>query len=831
MRREKGGLARLVWNLSYILVGAVIATGLAWPIYSTPRVALVAVVGTVLGIGIVLLGRRLRWPSIIIGAVSVIAYVLVVVPVAIPTALSSPLRIIRGVGEGVIGIVVGWKQLLTLTLPVGDYQAVLVPLLVVMLFGTLIATLLVTGTARFSAAAVPVVVLMAAFGLVFGSSETGDPLVIGAVVVPAPREVLLSTVLVLVSLVWLVGSARLTRARALRLAQARTEGVRQGGESFWLTARRQALAIVLVGLAVAGGIAIAPVAAGWSPRQALRDSVDPLIVVQQQTSPLSRYRANFEGAAYEAELFRINGDAAGISRVRMATLGQYDGQVFRSGTRTGDQQYTRLPQAGQGEGTVELSVTIGEGFAGVWVPVPGRLDGAPSFTGARAEQLTDHFYVARSDGSAVDVAEIAGGGFGLTAGDRYSVQAQAEADGAELGDVRGGESLIDPDDYVALVNWVEVQKQPRTGDGLTELVSRLRDRGYLSHSLVESDATQQWISALDAQSPYVFQSSYSGHSTARIETLFTTLNAQERLVGPEADDELLVSAIGDDEQFATAAALLARFYGFESRVVLGTVLSSDEQNPSVAPCVDGVCTGANVTAWVEVQSPQGGWVVLDASPQFAIAPTDVAEGEELPENPTVPQTSEADVLDPPAAQRDDAEATDSGADDGLGWLTGLLGVLAVVGTIALAVFLLLLPLTFLFFIKSFRRRGRRSAPVPEVAIVGAWDELLDTYVDYGVDIPTTATRSAIAQDIGRPAVIRLAAIVDGAVFAEHPPRREVRDTAWSIVDDERRELAQMTNFKDRVRAWISLASFLRHISPRAVLVAGLSVLRKEETAR
>ncbi|MGV8886056.1 MAG: transglutaminase domain-containing protein [Microbacteriaceae bacterium] len=827
----KGDATRLIVNLAYIVAVAAIAMGLAWPIYSTPRVALVSAVGVALGISIALIGRRLRWPVLAIVAAALLAYVVVVVPVAIPSALTSPLRVLRGIGDGVVGIVVGWKQLLTLTLPVGDYQAVLVPLLVVMLFGTLLATVAVTGTGRFAATAVPIAALMAAFGLVFGSSNTGEPLAVGPIVLPAPREVILTTALILVSLAWLVGSARLTRARALRVAQAHADGVRQGGESVWFTVRRQALAIVLVAAALVGGIAVAPIAAGWTPRQALRDSVDPEVVVQQQTSPLSRYRASFDADAFDAELFRVEGDTSGISRVRIATLGQYDGQVFRSGTRTGDQLYTRLPRSAQAAGSVSLTVTIGAGFDGVWVPIPGYLEGAPTFLGARAEQLTDHFYVASSDGSAVDVVDTTGGGFGLVSGDRYTVQVLPDSSTSTLGDVRGGGSLVASDDYAALVAWVKAQKQPRTGEGLTELLTRLRERGYLSHSLVESDASAPWIGALEAQGAYAFQPSYSGHSAARIETLFSTLNAQQRLAGADATDALLVSAIGDDEQFAAAAALIARFYGFESRVVLGARLSHDDRQPSVAACVDGVCTGANLAAWVEVQSPQGGWVVFDTSPQFEISPTDVAEGEELPENPTLPQTAESDVLDPPAAQRDDAEATNSGADDTPAWLTTLLAVVAVIATVALGLFLLVLPLAFLLVVKRVRRRGRRLVPVPEVAIVGAWDELLDSYVDYGVDIPRSATRSAIALEIGRPAVIRLAAIVDGAVFAEHPPRAEARDTAWSIVDTERRELAQMTRFKDRIRARISLASFLRHTNPRAALVAGLSGLRKEEIAQ
>jgi len=829
--RDTGALSRLVWDLSYIVAGVAIAVAIAWPIYRSPRVVLIGAVATVLGIGLVVLGRRLKWPAWVLALGTVAGYLLVVVPVAIPAALSSPLRIVRGLGDGVVGIVVGWKQVLTLSLPLGEYQAVLVPLLVVLLLGTLLATLLVLRGGRFAAAAVPVVLLMSVFGLVFGSTDTGSALVLGPLTIPAPREVLLSILLVILSLVWLVGRARMARARALRLAQASTAGIRQGTHSGWIAARRQMLGVVLVVGAVVGGLALAPAAAGWSPREALRESVDPLLIVQKQASPLGVYRSNFEGDAFDRTLFTVSGDTEGIDRVRIATLGDYDGEVFRAGGSDGEQLYSRLPGDGA-PGGVPVTVTIGEGYSGVWFPVPGMLDAAPAFSGEKAERLTDGFYVNTADAAAVDVAERADGGYGLETGDSYRIEVQRAAEGSGLGDSRGGEPLVSESDYAELADWVEAQDVPRTGDGLAELIDRLRDRGYLSHALTDGEASASWVGALQATSGYLFQSSYAGHSTARIEELFSQLADQQRIAGPDADDELLVSAVGDDEQFAAAAAVLARYFGFDSRVVVGTRLSTDEESPSVAPCVDGVCTGANVTAWIEVQSSTtGAWVPFDVSPQFGVVPVDVTEGEQLPENPTVPEEARSDVLDPPPAQRDDSEGSTLDDETEAGWLDALLPILAAVGTGVLALFLLLLPLLFLLVVKATRRSRRRAEPVPEVRVVGAWDELVDGYSDHGIEIPFGATRQSIAEAVGREPATRLAAAVDAAVFAEHPPTRESADAAWQLVDAERVSLAESSTLLERIKAAVNLSSFLRHFTPRAVLAASLSLLRPKEKTR
>lgn len=822
----KWDIPRLLWDLGYIVVGVAIATGLAWPVYASARMILVAAVAAVLGIGIIVAARMLSWRWWVTVLVAFAVYLMAIVPLAIPVALSSPLRAVKGVVDGLTGVVLGWKQLITLTLPLGEYQAVLVPFFVTIFVGTLAATALGLWHRRFSSFAVGVVLLMCAFGPVFGSSTTDPPLTVAWLMIPAPRQVLLGVLFVIVSMTWLVGSAKMARRNALRRAMALSTDVRQSTHStVWMRLRRRAFAAILIIVSVSAGLLVAPAAAGWSPRETLRDRVDPEVVVLQQPSPLSDYRSWFNAENLGEELFRIDGSLAGIDRVRLATLGYYDGAVFRPGSRTGEQKFRRLPNAG--DGGVPFTITIGTGYSGVWLPTPGLMNSTPVFTGPLAEQLADGSYVSEVGESAVVVTPRSHGGFGVRPGDSYRISVVPSTGSEAAGSVRGGESLISGDDYPALAAWVEQQDVPRTAAGVTELIERMRERGYLSHSLQDNEESQSWIKKLSVPD-YVFQPSYAGHSAARVEELFKAMYDQQRAVGEEAEPESLVAAIGDDEQFATAAALLARYLGFDSRVVVGAKLVATDESPSVEPCVAGVCTGANITAWMEFRAAGAAWLATDASPQYVVSPFRVNPGEQRPQNPTVAQDVSTDVLDPPPAQRDDSTAANAEELGAPGWLDALLSVLKIVGTGLLTVLLLLLPLLFLVVMKSVRRRRRRSAAVAEVSLVGAWDELMDTYLDYGLKLPTNATRGHMASLIGRPRAIALAVMIDTGVFAENAPDRESAEEAWALLKPERAELASESTFSARIKATLALRSFLRYFPVRDGMSMGLSLFRPKE---
>jgi len=811
----------------FALAAVAIAAAAAWPIYETTRVVLLAAVAGGVGVALGLLATRMRRGALIAAAGLPAAYLVLVVPLAVPSAMTSPTTWLVGVRDGVAGLVLGWKQLLTLPTPVGDYQAVLVPLFAIVLLGGFGVAAFAARPGRSAVLAVPIALVMSGFGPLFGPSGLGASLAVGPARIPGAALVGLGIAAVILCLVWLSVRARLERFAAIERAaaaggtvsQARVTGVRLA---------RSLMAGALAIVAIVAGVAIAPVAAELGDRASLRDRVDPMVVLSRTESPLSDYRRWFAGAAFDTTVLQVAG-ADGLDRLRFATLTRFDGVRFTvDGSTAG--RFSRIPTSARAPGDVEVTVTLGDGWSGPWLPMPGIVTAAPVFAGGA--DLADGLAVAPGGVTAIAVVgtteqDAVGPGPGTV----YTVAGQPLAEAATvIGGTDGGPSLL-ADAMPQLADWVELQGVPSTGDGLLELVQRLRDRGALSHARVEDAAAAGWIAALAERADYSFEPSMAGHGTARIEELFAALTRQQVLAGADADPSLLVAGVGDEEQFATAVALLARHLGFDSRVVVGVRLATDEPLSSVAPCVDGVCTGANVTAWVEVLGDGGQWGVIDVGPQFAVPITRVAEGEILPEHPTTPQRPESELVDPPVSQlgETDAAAGDE-PGDGTDWLAVVLPIARIVGLVIAAIVLLLLPAIVLAVAKSARRGRRRRAAPPEAAVVGAWEELIDGYVDRGMLVGDRGPRSWTAEHAARPAAVGLAGLVDAAVFADAPVTDADRTAAWSIVDGERAALRAQSGPFARLGAMLTPRSLVRHLADEPVEPTTLEVGRERTAA-
>ena len=808
-RRPLRSRALTLWSLGYLLIGVALTAAAAWPVYEIPRAIIVAAVGGLTGIALGALVRARRLGAVLGTVAAFAAYLVLAVPLAVPSGLASASAFTAALRDAVLGVVVGWKQILTLAPPLGEYQAVLVPLLVVSLFGAFLATLFALHPGRRAAAAVVVVAAMCVFGVAFGLSAPSRTLTVGPVSIAAPRELAIGVALFMASLAWLIGRTRLQRAAALRAVAAL--GIARRGTPVWAAVRRRLLAGSLVVAALVAGALVAPAAAGWSDRSVLRDAVEPMVVVREQPSPLASYRSWFAQDRLDETVLSIDGDTGAIDRIRLVTLDRYDGQDFHVSP---DTRFSRLPRtSAAGSERAEVEITIGDGYRGIWMPVPGALVAAPQFAGERADALADGFHVDDAGDTAITIAEAPGGGRGLVAGDRYAVVAAPSAGGRDdLSATEGGQSLLDAEAHPELVDWAQLQGQSRTGAGYLELVDRLRSRGYLSHALLDDEAASGWISALESEG-YSFAASYAGHSSARVEEVFASLRRQEVKVGSDAPPEMLVSAVGDDEQFAAAAALLARYWGFESRVVIGARLAAAEDVPGVAACTD-VCTGGSMSAWVEVRAPGAEWVAVDVTPQFALLPSTITEGEQLPEHPTIPEQPRSEALDPPQAQNDsqaDAAPLDESEQP---LLAEFLPVIRTVAISLLVALLLILPLLTLLIAKMLRRRRRASGDA-ELRLVGAWEELVDLYLDHGVTMPGDGTRVQRAEAATRPAAGQLARLVDTAVFSPHPSADADAAVAWEIVDRERSELDRGSRRWRRLRSRLRMRSFLERIrSPR-----------------
>ena len=790
-------------------IGALAAS----PIYETGRLWIVGFAGAALAFGVVWIGTRLRWGAMTLAALAA-AFTLVVLPLGVPDALGNgPSGLLRGLADGLAAVALGWKQLLTLSLPVGTYQTVLVPFLTVVFVSVAVATALALRGGRRAAFAALSLVAPVLFGTLFGSSAVSDPLRLLGVSITAPRELVLWLLAFGAAVAWVAWASGRDRRAALkrgRLADAELMGQGEAADRGALRRNglvRGSIAIVTVAAALIGALALAPVVTP-DARAVPRDAIDPELVIRSKVSPLSAYRAWKRDDALRAPIFSVAGsDGALPDRLSLAVLSGYDGVDFSVGDPGVIGRFTRFPSGGGVVDPVRVTVQIQTGYSDIWVPLSAPLASPPSFSGPRAGELADSFYLNRETGSAVSIPT----GDGLRDGDGFTATMSGSGD-ARLGSAPVTERpLIDLEKMPELETWLELQGLPSNATGFSEALERLRARGYLSHSLTDAGGEGAWARALAETHPIRFVSSPGGHSAARIEQLFAQLTEQQLAAGPDAPPQMLVAGIGDDEQFAAAAALIARAMGFDSRVVVGVRLGVENGVPGVPACVN-VCTGENIAAWVEVRGRDGVWASFDASPQIDITPTMLQKGEQLPEFPTQPEERDASESEPPVGMSD--QQSGGGGNAGLSGLAALWPFIRV-GLLSLSAFaLVMLVVLFLPFVKRLRERKRRQAATPEVQALGAWDELIDAYSDTGMRAPDGLGREAVMEELGVEGGDWIAWTVDQAVYSREGIGAETAAMLWQVVDARVAERRTAMSRWRRLRARYSLASFGGLVSQR-----------------
>jgi hypothetical protein len=441
-----------------------------------------------------------------------------------------------------------------------------------------------------------------------------------------------------------------------------------------------------------------------------------------------------------------------------------------------------------------------EGLRGIWLPTFGSLQQV-SFSGANGSALADAFYYNTTAQAGVDTA-----GGGLAAGDVYTLTATQNRTPA-LGSITapGADPSVAVPDSVK--TWIEQQKAGSGGAALETLVTRLRDRGYLSHALAVPADGAAWMRPLGAG--YSFQPSASGHSLARVDALFRQLLDRQTTAGASASS--LVAGIGDDEQFAVATALIAEQLGFPARVVVGVRLTGDDDG--VPPCTRGVCTGANMAAWVEVESNEGVWVPVDVTPQHEQAVDEDVTRQRDPENRTDVRPETAKEVVPPDPVQQDADQSPPRRDAGLD-LTAFWGAVRIGGIVILSLLIVIGPLLVVVAAKAMRRRARRRTEDAAERVVGGWEEYVDTAVDHGLPAPVSETREELAARYGGTGGAALAVVADRVVFSDAEPGAEESEEFWRIVDEERRRLAASGSLWRRALAAVSLRSFTRGLAPR-----------------
>jgi transglutaminase-like putative cysteine protease len=725
-----------------------IAASTLWPIYQTPRLIVLAGAALLLGVGLAWAGALRRWPGYVVFGASIGVFLVFGVALAVPArAIFGFLPSFAGVRDLVSGAALGWKQLVTVDLPVADFQSLLAPALVLLLGGSVLGLSIVLRSRRGEfAVLIPVAVALTAFAL--GPDTAWLPFVTA-----------IAFLLVVIS--WMTWRARRARRQAIALlaGQTETDTRMPGLESDRRGALRPLVtAAVVLSIAVTAGVAGARAFAPEGPRDVVRSAVDRPFDPRDYASPLSGFRSYWSAEAAGAPLFDIEGLPDG-ARIRLAALDTYDGVVYSVGDADADSAsgfFARVPSAIDRSGESGMPVTatiVVSGYRGVWLPTVGDVERV-GFGGARASQLTDAFYYNRSTGTAAVLG-------GVREGDRYTLDAivapapdDDELRAASPGDASVPEPTGVPE-AIATAVAADTAGLDAPGEKLAAVVQAIRASGYISHG---TDDTR----------PY----SRSGHSADRISELLTA-----------------PLMLGDAEQYATAVALMADELGFPARVVLGFAL----------PAGSSTVTGSDVSAWVEVNLDGYGWVALDATPDDRAIP------EKLPDATQQVSRPQVVIPPPPAADdtpiepnRPDADEKKTDAPDAF-WPI-VLGVVRIVGAVSLVLLVVSAPLIVVAAAKLARRRGRRRRPDAASRIAGGWQELVDAGLDYGYDVPATATRLEAARVVGAVDLETLARRADAAVFADDRVDARAADEYWSDLAVLRAAWAANHTRWQRIRA-------------------------------
>ena len=744
---------RLPWGLTIVsVIMTWVTVGIAslalWPIYEGRGILIVIGVGTLAGTVVALLGARFRWPAWLVIIVAFVVFVAIGVPTAVPSKANlGVLPTVDGLVDLLTGVALGWKQLLTITLPVGDYEALLVPALV-LVFGSVVISLSLALRSRVRELAVLPPAIVYVVALAFGSE-----LPVRAIVTPLA---LLGAILLWLS--WFRWHRRRSAIAALIAESGEDGSSRESGAAGIRTAVG---AVVLLALSATAGASAASALAPTEARTVLRSTITQPFDPRAYVSPLAGFRGYWDEDTVDSTLFRVTGRDGEL--VRLATMDTYDGVVFSVGSDRVTSQsgsFVRVPstfdQSDVDGAPVEIGVDV-VGYSGVWLPTVGKFESV-GFEGATGQARRDAFFYNDTSGTAAVLG-------GIAPGDRYRLTAvdPDQPTASQLADLDPGSAIV-PDSTVVPEELVATLERYTTGadaagERLVAMLEGLASEGYISHGIGEDEPPSR-----------------SGHAADRITELLT-----EPLM------------IGDGEQYAVTAALMARELGFPSRVILGFIPE------------DGVVTGGDVVAWIEVNTAQYGWVAIDATPPFREIPEEEPEeNAQVARPPTIvpPPVIESEPLDRQTTPETEQELP----PDLDPVLQIVLAVLRVAGWALLVLGVLAAPFLLVIAAKARRRWLRRRAPAPVDRISGGWREFEDAVVDHGLSPGVASTRSEVAAITGAVQAQVLAAVADRATFSPDEPAPGDAETVWRAVDDLRASLDDGRTRWERLKARISLRS-------------------------
>ncbi len=307
----------------------------------------------------------------------------------------------------------------------------------------------------------------------------------------------------------------------------------------------------------------------------------------------------------------------------------------------------------------------------------------------------------------------------------------------------------------------------------------------------------------------------------------------------------LKNKVGFCQQYAAALAWMVRDAGIPARVAFGFTRGGTKDGNTY------VITNRNAHAWAEVYFSGFGWVPFDATPAASVVGSARSGWAPDTDRPAVTPTTSGSAAPGGAtgasAAPGGADKPERGGDNGgstalgAGGSTGL-SRNAIIGIVIGAVLLVLLLVPMLR--RTLLRRHRHHATVPritpaavlpggsppgrpEVTVTvetvqaredahAAWDELIDTMIDYRVPVDPTETPRHTAARLVREADLRdrtaegtvlLGTAEERARYARRPMQGVELTEALSQV---RKGLAHQATLRTRLAAVLLPPSVLLH---------------------
>lgn len=730
-----------------MLLALTIVAGTAlWGALPGPKLVLLSAFGATIGFAVFIIGERFRLliaEQILVGICLLFVFGgLAAKNVPTPSAYAAFVR----------GLVGGWADLLT-SVPPTTFTAEFRVLPYVL--GWMAATLAfaIVRRPRYEALAVVPPITVFGFGLLFTADAGLVALIQGAL-------------LLTFGLAFVAYSERAVRADLDRSIGSTTAAARRGR--------------ILGGAGLAAvAVAMAPLTTAAFPglddreRFELRRYLEPPWDPLDEPSPLAQIKANYSEENEDEVVFTVTGDNI-PKRWTVATLGHFDGTVWTVGTAelNGAAQFVSidgtLPERpGESRGgdqrelvTLEVQITsrVDATLDGgelrpdsPWLPVVARTE--------RIELPAEDRPDLRADTRSRTVA-APGGIDQLTY--RVHFQPAAEPDQEQL-------------HAATLVRTNAPKLELQAGKVRDQAAAMLQgqNQGW--------DQVRRIAQALEQEGFYEdVTTGRPGHSWARLDN-FT------------GDDVL----IGNEEQYAALAGVVARNANLPARVVVGYEIDDEKLTQSTIEV-----TRLEASAWVEFLTEEFGWIPVDVTPPRERIdkkePETITETLVAAPNPPAPPP-EQELAEP--AQEDEEDEDDEEVNDE----NPLLRAAAITaGALSLPLIAFFGWIGAVAFFKTRRQAKRRRAATAGAQVVGAWQETNDRIVESGITLPRnlTARERATYLETAAPdlrSLVPLAAAVEETVYSGTEAEQNTADLAWQFCDEVIVELRKDQSAVERLR--------------------------------